>query len=86
MTQLHAEIRARSYVWSASRSVDDHVVYQSHVEWEFVEGLKKRDGLTLYLKPLSRFKVLTPGPTSKGLATGPFSVRALDQRCLLCKS
>jgi type III restriction enzyme len=61
MTQLEAEIESwQEYLVPASRSVYDHVPYQSQVEKDFVEGLEKRDDVKLYLKLPGWFKVPTP--------------------------
>jgi type III restriction enzyme len=61
MTQLDAEIESwEDYLVPASRSVYDHVGYQSQIERDFVEGLEKRDDVKLYLKLPNWFKVPTP--------------------------
>jgi type III restriction enzyme len=44
----------------AERSVYDHVVYESEIERQFVEGLEHRDDVKLYLKLPAWFTVPTP--------------------------
>jgi type III restriction enzyme len=61
MTQLDAEIASwEDYLVPAKRSVYDHVIYESEVERQFVEGLEKRDDVKLYLKLPTWFTVPTP--------------------------
>jgi type III restriction enzyme len=63
MTQLllDAEISSwEEYMLPAERSVYDHVIYDSEVERQFVEGLEKRDDVKLYLKLPAWFTVPTP--------------------------
>jgi len=48
------------YLIPAGHSVYDHVVYDSEVEREFVEGLEKRGDVKLYLKLPGWFTVPTP--------------------------
>lgn len=61
MTQLDAEISSwEDYLVPAQRSVYDHVIYDSEVERQFVEGLEKRDDVRLYLKLPAWFTVPTP--------------------------
>jgi len=61
MTQLEAETESwLDYMVPAERSIYDHVVYESEVEKDFIEGLEQRDDVKLYLKLPSWFKVLTP--------------------------
>ena len=44
----------------AARSIYDHVIWDSNVEKEFVEGLERRDDIVLYLKLPAFFTVPTP--------------------------
>lgn len=44
----------------ASRSVYDHVIYESDIEKKFVEGLEHRDDVKLYVKLPGWFTVPTP--------------------------
>ncbi len=44
----------------ATRSVYDHVVYESEIEKAFVEGLERRDDVKLYVKLPGWFTVPTP--------------------------
>lgn len=61
MTQLEAETESwLDYMVPAERSIYDHIVYESEVEKNFIEGLEQRDDVKLYLKLPSWFKVLTP--------------------------
>jgi type III restriction enzyme len=61
MTQLDIEIPGwEDYLWPAERSVYDHVVYESEIERQFVEGLEHRDDVKLYLKLPAWFTVDTP--------------------------
>jgi len=61
MTQLDIEIPGwEDYLWPAERSVYDHVVYDSEIERQFVEGLEHRDDVKLYLKLPAWFTVDTP--------------------------
>jgi len=61
MTQLDAEIPSwEDYLVPARKSVYDHVIYQSEVERQFVEGLEHRDDVKLYLKLPAWFTVPTP--------------------------
>lgn len=61
MTQLETEIENwMDYMVPTERAVYDHVVYESEIEKNFVEGLDQRDDVKLYLKLPSWFKVLTP--------------------------
>lgn len=61
MTQLETETESwLDYMVPAERSIYDHVVYESEVEKDFIEGLEQRDDVKLYLKLPSWFKVLTP--------------------------
>jgi type III restriction enzyme len=61
MTQLETEIPGwEDYLIPASRSVYDHVAYDSEVERQFVEGLERRDDVKLYLKLPAWFTVPTP--------------------------
>jgi type III restriction enzyme len=61
MAQLDVEINSWSdYLTPASRSVYDHVLYDSEVERAFIEGLEKREDVKLYLKLPAWFTVATP--------------------------
>jgi type III restriction enzyme len=61
MTQLQVEIESwKQFMVPAKRSVYDHVIYDSQVEKDFVEGLEKRDDVKLYLKLPNWFTVPTP--------------------------
>jgi type III restriction enzyme len=61
MTQLDVETESwLDYMIPADRSVYDHVVYDSDVEKNFVDGLEKRNDVKLYLKLPNWFTVLTP--------------------------
>lgn len=61
MTQLDEQIESwQEYLVPAAHSVYDHVIYDSEVEKEFVEGLEKRDDVKLYLKLPRWFTVSTP--------------------------
>lgn len=61
MAQLDAEIESwLEYLVPADRSVYDHVIFDSEVEREFVEGLEMRADVKLYLKLPSWFTVPTP--------------------------
>ena len=61
MTRLDAEIESwEEYLIPAPHSVYDHVIYDSEVEKNFVEGLERRDDVKLYLKLPHWFTVSTP--------------------------
>ncbi len=61
MTQLEDSLESwMDYMVPANRSVYDHVIYESDVERQFVEGLEKRGDIKLYLKLPSWFTVSTP--------------------------
>jgi type III restriction enzyme len=61
MTQFDDEIPGwEDYLVPAERSVYDHVVYESEIERQFVEGLEKREDVRLYLKLPAWFTVPTP--------------------------
>jgi type III restriction enzyme len=61
MTQLDTEISSwEDYLVPAGRSVYDHVIYDSEIERQFIEGLEKRDDVKLYLKLPAWFMVPTP--------------------------
>jgi len=61
MTQLEAEIGSwMDYMVPTERAVYDHVIYESGIEKEFVEGLERRDDIKLYLKLPGWFTVVTP--------------------------
>ena len=48
------------YMVPVGRSVYDHVIYESEVEKNFIEGLEKREDVRLYLKLPRWFNVRTP--------------------------
>jgi type III restriction enzyme len=61
MTRLDDEIPSwEDYLMPAERSVYDHVIFESEIEKQFVEGLEKRDDVKLYLKLPAWFTVRTP--------------------------
>jgi type III restriction enzyme len=61
MTQFDDEIPGwEDYLVPAERSVYDHVIYESEIERQFVEGLEKREDVRLYLKLPAWFTVPTP--------------------------
>lgn len=63
MSQLEGDEVIESwmeYLVPAKRSVYDHVVFESDVERDFVEGLEKRDDVKLYFKLPGWFTVKTP--------------------------
>lgn len=61
MTQLETSIESwMDYMVPAGHSVYDHVIYESEVEKEFVDGLEKRGDVKLYLKLPGWFTVSTP--------------------------
>jgi type III restriction enzyme len=61
MRQFEAEISSwEDYLVPAPRSVYDHVVFDSDIERQFVEGLERRDDVKLYLKLPAWFIVQTP--------------------------
>ncbi|OFV95509.1 MAG: hypothetical protein A3H28_15900 [Acidobacteria bacterium RIFCSPLOWO2_02_FULL_61_28] len=61
MVQLDAEIESwMDYMVPADHSVYDHVVYESEIEREFVNGLDKMGAVRLYLKLPRWFVVPTP--------------------------
>lgn len=61
MTRLDESIESwMDYMIPAERSVYDHVIFDSDVERQFVEGLEKRGDVRLYLKLPDWFKVSTP--------------------------
>ena len=61
MTQLEVEIPAwEDYLVQADHSVYDHVICDSDIERQFVEGLEKRQDVKLYLKLPAWFTVPTP--------------------------
>ncbi|NCO40514.1 MAG: DEAD/DEAH box helicase [Armatimonadetes bacterium CG_4_10_14_3_um_filter_66_18] len=61
MARLEAEISSwEECLTPADHSVYDHVVLDSGVEKQFVEGLEKRDDVKLYLKLPGWFTVQTP--------------------------
>ena len=61
MTQLEAEIPGwEGCLAPAEKSVYDHVICDSEIERQFVEGLERRDDVKLYLKLPAWFTVPTP--------------------------
>lgn len=61
MSQFDCELESwKEYMVPASRSIYDHVIWDSSVEKEFVEGLEKRRDIILYLKLPAFFTVPTP--------------------------
>lgn len=61
MHLLEGEIESwEQYLVPASRSVYDHVVFDSQIERSFVEGLESREDVKIYLKLPKWFKVPTP--------------------------
>ncbi len=60
MTQFEDISSWEEYLIPAEHSVYDHVIYDSEVEREFVEGLEKRGDVKLYLKLPGWFTVPTP--------------------------
>jgi len=61
MTQLDVEIPGwEEYLVPAANSVYDHVICDSDIERQFVEGLEHRDDVKLYLKLPAWFTVPTP--------------------------
>lgn len=61
MTRLDVEIPGwAEYLVPAEKSVYDHVVFESEIERQFIEGLEHRDDVKLYLKLPAWFTVPTP--------------------------
>ncbi len=61
MRQFNCELESwKDCMVPASRSIYDHVIWDSNVEKEFVEGLERRDDIVLYLKLPAFFTVPTP--------------------------
>lgn len=60
MTQFEDIPSWAEYLIPAEHSVYDHVVYDSEVEKEFVQGLESRNDVKMYLKLPSWFTVSTP--------------------------
>ena len=61
MRQFDCELESwKDCMVPASRSIYDHVIWDSEVEKEFVEGLERRDDIKLYLKLPAFFTVPTP--------------------------
>ncbi len=61
MRQFDCELESwKDCMVPASRSIYDHVIWDSNVEKEFVEGLERRDDIVLYLKLPAFFTVPTP--------------------------
>lgn len=61
MRQFDCELESwKDCMVPASRSIYDHVIWDSEVEKEFVEGLERRDDIKLYVKLSAFFTVSTP--------------------------
>lgn len=61
MRQFDCELESwKDCMEPASRSIYDHVIWDSEVEKEFVEGLERKDNIILYLKLPAFFTVPTP--------------------------
>ena len=61
MTQLQNEIPSwQDYLVASPRSAYDHVIFNSEIEKNFVEGLEKDDRIKVYLKLPDWFTVATP--------------------------
>ncbi|MDE0087821.1 MAG: DEAD/DEAH box helicase family protein [Candidatus Poribacteria bacterium] len=61
MSQFDCELKSwKDCMVPASRSIYDHVIWDSDVEKKFVEGLEKQKGVILYLKLPAFFTVPTP--------------------------
>ena len=61
MSQFDCELESwKDCMEPASRSIYDHVIWDSDVEKQFVEGLEKRDDIILYVKLPAFFTVPTP--------------------------
>ena len=61
MSQFDCELESwKDCMVPASRSIYDHVIWDSDVEKKFVEGLEKRKDIILYLKLPAFFTVPTP--------------------------
>lgn len=61
MSLLETKVETwKEHLIPASRSVYDHVIFDSNVEKEFVEGLENNKAVRMYLKLPGWFKVTTP--------------------------
>ena len=61
MSQFDCELESwKDCMVPVSRSIYDHVIWDSEVEKEFVEGLEERPDIILYLKLPAFFTVPTP--------------------------
>ena len=61
MRQFDCELESwKDCMVPASRSIYDHVIWDSEVEKQFVEGLERRDDIILYVKLPAFFTVPTP--------------------------
>ena len=61
MCQFETNIQSwDDHLIPAKRSLYDHVIYDSDVEFKFVKGLESRDDVKLYVKLPAFFKVPTP--------------------------
>ena len=61
MSQFDCELESwKACMEPASRSIYDHVIWDSDVEKQFVEGLERRDDIILYVKLPAFFTVPTP--------------------------
>ena len=61
MRQFDCELESwKDCMIPASRSIYDHVIWDSDVEKQFVEGLERRDDIILYVKLPAFFTVPTP--------------------------
>ena len=61
MSQFDCELESwKDCMEPASRSIYDHVIWDSDVEKQFVEGLERRDDIILYVKLPAFFTVPTP--------------------------
>lgn len=61
MRQFDCEMESwKDCMVSASRSIYDHVIWDSEVEKKFVEGLERRNDIKLYVKLPAFFTVPTP--------------------------
>lgn len=61
MTQFQSEIESwEEYLIPSERSVYDHIVFDSDIEKEFVEGLERRADVKMYVKLPAWFTVPTP--------------------------
>ncbi len=61
MTQFEGEIQAwQEHLVPASKSLYDHVIFDSDIECAFVDGLEAREDVVLYVKLPGWFTVMTP--------------------------